>query len=169
MKYYKIEIKWGIIFTIASILWMVMEKVLGWHDELIARQTIYTNLFAIVAILIYVLALIDKKKNFFHNSMTWRQGFVSGIIISIVVAILSPLSQYVTYTVISPDYFDSIINYSVENGSMTREQVEGYFNLGSYIIQGFFGALIMGVVTSALVALFIKKRKDADVINTGNS
>ena len=157
MKKFSIEIKWGAVFSIVSLLWMYLEKGLGWHDENIAVHAIYTNLFAIVAIILYVFALLDKRKNFFNDKMTWTQGFVSGIIISVVVAILSPLAQYITHEFITPDYFENAIENSVLNGN-TRENAEAYFNLKSYILQSFFFALVAGVVTSAIVALFVRKK-----------
>ncbi|WP_298247560.1 DUF4199 domain-containing protein [uncultured Christiangramia sp.] len=158
MKRFAIEIKWGIIFSVVSLLWMYLEKSLGWHDELIAKHAIYTNFFGIVAIVIYVLALLDKRKNFFKGKMNWSQGFISGIVVSIVVAILTPLAQYITHAFITPEYFPNIIDHAVERGSMTREAAEEYFNLTSYILQSFFFALVVGVVTSAVVALFVRKK-----------
>ncbi|WP_298528065.1 DUF4199 domain-containing protein [uncultured Christiangramia sp.] len=158
MKRFAIEIKWGIIFSVVSLLWMYLEKSLGWHDELIAKHAIYTNFFGIVAIVIYVLALLDKRRNFFKGKMNWSQGFISGIVVSIVVAILTPLAQYITHAFITPEYFPNIIDHAVERGSMTREAAEEYFNLTSYILQSFFFALVVGVVTSAVVALFVRKK-----------
>ncbi|MEO2129184.1 MAG: DUF4199 domain-containing protein [Christiangramia sp.] len=159
MKKFAIEIKWGIIFTIVALLWMFLEKQLGWHDELIAKQAIYTNFFGIIAIIVYVLAIRDKKKNFYQGDMTWTQGFISGMVVSIVVAILSPLAQYISLEVISPEYFPNVIDYAVENGKMTRKNAEAYFNLKSYIIQSFFFSLVVGIVTSAIIALFLRSRK----------
>ena len=88
--------------------------------------------------------------------MTWKEGFTSGVIITVIITLLSPLAQYITYTVISPQYFENIIAFTVENGRMTSEQAETYFSLRSYLIQATFGALVMGVVTSAVVAWFLK-------------
>jgi len=155
-----IEIKWGVIFTLVALLWMVFEKAMGWHDVLIAKQAIYTNLFGIIAVLIFYLALRDKKTNFYKGIMTWRQGFVAGLIVTIVVTLLSPLSQFVVSNYITPEYFNKIIAFSVEKGRMTQEQAEAYFNLKSYIIQATFGPLVMGVVTSAAVAWFLKSKKE---------
>jgi len=160
MNKISIEIKWGVIFTVVALLWMVFEKAMGWHDVLIAKHAIYTNFFGIIAVLIFVLALRDKKLNFYHGSMTWRQGFVAGLIVTIVVTVLSPLSQFITSTYITPDYFNNIIAYSVEIKAMNQEQAEAYFNLKSYIIQATFGALVMGVVTSAAVAWILKTKKE---------
>ncbi|MEJ1221379.1 DUF4199 domain-containing protein [Sediminicola sp. 1XM1-17] len=158
MRKYGTEIKWGIIFSMATLIWLYFEKTMGWHDELIAQQLIYTNLFAIVAIVIYVLALKEKRKKDFGGRMSWKQGFISGIIISIVVAVLTPLTQYIGSLWIAPNLFTNLINYKVETGQMTQEVARNYFNLKSYMVQGTFGALTMGVVTSAIVALFLKKQ-----------
>lgn len=158
MKNYAIEIKWGIIFFVVSLLWMFFEKAMGWHDALISQHAIYTNFFGLLAIAIYLFAIYDKRKNYFKGKMTWKQGFVSGIILSIVVAILSPLGQYITHEFITPDYFENAIAYSAENSRMEQEDAEAYFNLQSYIIQSVSGALMMGVVSSAIVALILKRK-----------
>ncbi|WP_081209722.1 DUF4199 domain-containing protein [Salegentibacter sediminis] len=158
MKNYAIEIKWGIIFFVVSLLWMFFEKAMGWHDALISQHAMYTNFFGLLAIAIYLFAIYDKRKNYFQGKMTWKQGFVSGIILSIVVAILSPLGQYITHEFITPDYFENAIAYSTENSRMEQEDAEAYFNLQSYIIQSVSGALMMGVVTSAIVALILKRK-----------
>jgi len=137
---------------------MYFEKAIGLHDEHIGQHAIYTNFFAIIAILIYVLALRNKKNDFFNGSMNWKQGFISGIVLSVFIAIISPLTQYIISTYISPEYFQNVIDFAVENGKMTLENAQGYFNLKSYMLQGAFGALAMGVVTSAVVAFFVKSK-----------
>ena len=150
-------IRWGLIFTAAALTWMILEKAMGWHGEKIEQHPVMTNLFAVVAITVFVFALLDKRKQL-GGSMTWTQGFVAGLWVSVVVAILSPLSQWVTHALISPDYFANAIAYAVENEKATREEAERYFNLNSYIVQSAIGALVMGAVTSAVVALFVKRK-----------
>lgn len=158
MKKFAIEIKWGIIFTIIELVWVVFEKLMGWHDELIAMHATLTNFFAVLAILIYVLALLNKRKKFYNGKMTWSQGFISGLKIAIIIAILSPLSLYITTTVISTEYFPNAIEYAIESGKMNPEKAEKSFSLNNYIIQNVIGAVVMGMITSAIVALFVKKR-----------
>ena len=158
MKKFTTEIKWGVIFTLATLLWMVFEKAMGWHDVHIDKHGIYTNLFAIIAILIFVLALIEKRNKDLGGKMTWFQGVASGIIISVVVALLSPLTQYITHEFISPDFFKNMVTYAVEQKGMGQKNAETLFSLKSYVIQSVFGALGMGAVTSAIVALLIRKK-----------
>lgn len=161
MKNISIEIKWGVIFVLVSLGWMVLEKSLGWHDEHIDQHATLTNLFAIPAIALYVFALLDKKKNYYHRQMTYLQGFLSGVVISIIVTVLSPFSQYITLEYITPDYFANVINYSVSSGELTQEAAEEWFNLKSYMVQAAIGALVMGVITSAIVAIFTKSKKQS--------
>ena len=158
MKKYKIEIKWAFIFMVMMLLWMVFERAVGLHDEHIDKHPIYTNFVAILAIAVYVLALLDKRKSFYNGVMTYKQGFVSGLIISLIVTVFSPLTQYITSKIISPDYFNNVIEYSVSNNLMTLEAAQAYFNLKSYIIQVLIATPIMGIVTSAIVAIFTKKK-----------
>jgi hypothetical protein len=158
MKTIKIEIKWAIIFSITLLVWMVLEKLVGLHSQHIDKHMIYTNFFAIPAIAIYVFALLDKRKNFYNGVMTYKQGFITGLIITVIVAALSPLTQYITSVFITPEYFPNVIDYVVSHGKMTQEAAEKQFNLHNYIIQGLIGALAMGLVTSAIVAIFTKKK-----------
>jgi hypothetical protein len=161
MKNFSIEIKWSIIFVIVYLLWMVFEKLMGWHEDNIDKQGLYTNIFGFIALGIYILALRDKRKNYFKGIITWRQGFVTGIILTIIITAISPLSQYIVNTYISPEYFDNMIALSVGNKAMEPEQAEAYFNLKSFIIQAVFSALVMGVGTAALAALIIRTKSEA--------
>ncbi|WP_404397620.1 DUF4199 domain-containing protein [Idiomarina loihiensis] len=150
------EIKWGIIFIVVSMLWVLIARLVGLHDNYIAYHSTYSNFFALIAIAIFVLALREKREKDLNGSMTWMQGFISGLIVAIVVAILTPVSQWITHVIISPNYFENISNFAVSEGGMDAEQAEVYFTLGSYIIQSMLFALVIGTITAALVAVFIK-------------
>lgn len=157
MDKYKIEIKWAIIFAVMGLLWILLESITGLHSTHIDKHIIFTNFVAIPAIAIYVLALLDKRNNYYGGTMTYKQGFISGVIITLIVTLLSPLTQYISTAIISPDFFGNMIEYVVEEGTMAREAAESYFNVNSYIIQGLIGAPIMGLLTTAIVAFFTKK------------
>ncbi len=158
MKKYTIEIKWGLIFVGMQLLWMLMESLTGLHAEHIDKHATYSNFIAIPAILVYVFALLDKRKNDLGGTMTYKQGFISGLIITLVVTILSPLTQTITSLYIVPEFFGNMINYTVEQGKMTREAAENYFNLKSYILQVLIATPVMGIVTTAIVAIFTRRK-----------
>ena len=158
MKKFKIELKWGVIFTLVFLAWMFFEKMMGWHGELIEKHAVYTNLFGILAVIVYVIAMREKREKYYQGIMNWQQGFLSGAILSIIIAALTPLSQYIVHVFISPDYFQNLIDYSVSHNSMNAELAENYFNLSTYMFQSAFFALSAGIVTAAIVALFLKKK-----------
>ncbi|MBU2018509.1 MAG: DUF4199 domain-containing protein [Bacteroidetes bacterium] len=154
-----LEMKWGIIFVAMMLIWMVLEKLLGFHDQYIEYHPIVTNFVMIPAIWIYVVALKRKKKEAYNGSMTFGQGFKSGLIMTLVITLLSPLTQYVTSIYITPDYFSNVINYSVENNLMTLQEAQDYFNLKSYMIQTVAMTPVMGIVTTLIVAGIVSLRK----------
>jgi len=158
MKNIRTEIKWAVIFILMTLLWMVFEKVAGFHSSCIDKHYIVTNFIAIPAIAIYVLALLDKRRHDYGGFMTYKQGFISSVIITAIITVVSPLTQVITSLVITPEYFPNIIRHSVETGKMDQAAAEQYFNLGSYIVQGLIGAPVMGIVTTAIVAIFTRKQ-----------
>ncbi|EMS33625.1 Hypothetical protein C943_04504 [Mariniradius saccharolyticus AK6] len=159
MKKYSIELKWALAFAGMSLVWMALERMVGLHDTHIDKHAVYTNFIAIPAITVYVLALLDKRKNYYGGKMTYMEGFVAGMVVTLIVTIISPLTQLITSSIITPYYFENAIQYAVSNDKSTLAAAEDYFNLKSYIIQGLIGAPIMGLITTAIVAFFTKNSK----------
>ena len=158
MRNLKIEFKWAIIFTITTLAWMFLEQTLGWHDEKIADHYWLSMLYMPVAIFLYILALREKRRRFYNKQLTWRQGFLSGFVVSVFATALSPLAQNLTHYYITPEYFPNIIEYSVTNELMTLGAANEYFNITNYIMQSAIGVLIGGLMLLAIAA-FILRRK----------
>lgn len=158
MKNYSIEIKWALRFTLLTLAWAIGEKAVGLHDVYIANYGMCSMLFVFPAFLFYYLALAEKKKYFYNNSITWKQGFVSGIVLSFIITLFIPATQYVIYKSITPHFFDNIIAYKVQH-KMTLENAKIYFNLKTYIIEGTFTGLSKGIISGALVSLIIRNKK----------
>ena len=154
-----IELKWAVIFTIALLCWMLLEKTLGWHDEKIALRQWLTLLFAPFAILLYLSAVREKRRRVYGGKMTWLQAFISGVILTVFIALLSPLTQFITYNFITPQYFNDVVESSVTNELMTRTKANEYLNINSYILQAVFGTLGLGIITAGIVAFFVRKKQ----------
>lgn len=161
MKKFTIEFKWAIISIIIFLAWMTLEKQLGFHNEKIKWQMVFTMLFIFPSFLMYFLALRDKKKNYYQNNMNWKQGFISAIVISFIIAIFSPITQFITHEFISPQYFERLITLSVESKRMTLVEAQSYFNLTAYIWQSISGGISTGVVFGAIVAYILKTKTEA--------
>lgn len=154
----KTELKYAVVFFIMTLIWMAGERILGLHSTHIDKHPTCTNLYAIPSILIYVLALLEKRR-FYNGIMSYGQAFKSGLILTLFITILSPFAQYITSTYITPHYFENAINYSVTNGILTQEVAMATFNLNKYLFYSMVGAPVMGIVTTAVVAIFVKRSK----------
>lgn len=157
MKSFKIELKWALFFAATLLIWMWGEKALGYHDERIDQHMIITNFFFLPAIALYILALIDKRKRHYDGQMTYKQGLLTGLVMTGIFTLFVPLTQVITSLIITPEYFENVIDYTVSNQILTLEEARDQFNLTSYIIQGMVSFPIMGTITSAIVAFFTKR------------
>jgi hypothetical protein len=156
MKKFTIEFTWAVIFTLASMLWTVLEKSLGFHDEKIGSQVIFVWLFGIPAFIVYFFAIKDKRNNFYNGKANWQQLFLSGVVMSVFVALMSPLAQYISTTVISPDWIKNSIKHYVEVKKMPAENAKMLFSRNGLILQAISNGISVGVIISAVVALFLK-------------
>ena len=154
----KTEIKWGVIFTIAMLLWLALERLTGLHDKYFWLQAYLTNLVAIPAVWIYVL-LIREKRRQLGGTITFKQAFIAGLLTTIVVTLLVPPSQWLTFKFITPHYFENAINYCVTTQGHTLDYAQGIFNAQSYLFMGIVGALVMGVLTSLILAAIMRTKK----------
>ena len=138
---------------------MFIEKLVGLHSTHISKHEKLSSLFAILAISIYVLALLDKKKNFFKNHISYKQGLISGTILSVIIALLSPLSQWIIFNYITPNFFNNAIEYSLTSGQFSSyEEAKAKFNLNNYMLISFLWAIFIGILTTLILMIFIKSK-----------
>ncbi len=155
----KTEIKWAILFSVMTLIWMLLEKLSGLHSQYIDYHLYLTNLYAIPAIWLMVLALKEKKRIAYNGQINYLQGLKSGIVLSIFIALLSPLTQWITSYVITPEYFPNVIKRSVEIGYFkTTAEAEANFNYDNYAKQGAIAAFVMGLITTAIAMVFIRTK-----------
>lgn len=158
MKKFTLEIKWGIVYTVAIFLWILLEKLMGWHDKNIKQYAFNTWFFLIPATHIYVSAILAKRDKFFRGKINWFAGFQTGLIITAVVLFFNSLIQYLFIKIISPDFCINAVNHAIESGKMSLQDSENFFNLKNFIIQSSLRTLIFGIVISSIVSIFVRKK-----------
>ena len=163
MKNYRIEIKWTLAFAVMAIVWNLFERLAGFHTVRIAMQQTVNVFILVPAVALYLLALLDKRKNFYNGVMTYRQGFWSGFILSVFISLFSPVYSLLNLRVVSPDFFDNATAYAVSSGAMSQVQAEQTFNLSSYIVIGIGAGIVTGVLMTAVIMLFLRNRKDVAI------
>lgn len=157
MEKFKIEFKWASIFTGLNLIWIYIEKYLGLHDEYIEYQTIASLIILLPLGLCIFMSLKQKRQEYYKGEMSWQKAFLSGSLLSLLVAGLSPGPIYVMTQYVSPDFFEIAKTASLERG-MSKEFSEQLFNLNTYISQAIMFYLAFGVMISAIVGLIVKQK-----------
>jgi membrane-associated HD superfamily phosphohydrolase len=150
-----------------SILWIALEKLTGLHDQHIKWHPYLTLLIAIPAVWIYVLAIREKRQEL-GGQMTFKQIFIFGLLIGIVVALLTPLAQWICFTYITPNYFQNAIQTGLAQG-YKLEDLQANFNARSYRLQGIIGGVVMGALTSLILGAIMRTKKAAAVAQTSGA
>jgi hypothetical protein len=152
-----LEIKWGLVFSLASLIWVTGEYQLGLHDRYIARQAVLTNLFFFPAVLIMYLAVREKKRKQ-GERISFAEALLCGIGVSVIVAILAPVVQYSFSRWINPRFFEEMIRHSVAAGKLSPDQARQHFNLNTYMLMSSIGAIGAGGMTSLALAALMRTR-----------
>jgi len=157
MEKFKIEFKWASIFTAINIIWVYLEKYLGLHDENSFIHPIVSYLVIIPISVCIIFSLRQKRDDYFSGNISWQKAFLSGALFSLLIAGLSPGTIYLMTQFISPDFFENAIRTSLEKGSK-ENFVNEIFNLNAYIKSTMMLYLSFGVMISALVGFFVKRK-----------
>ena len=156
MKTYKFEIKWAIVFALMTIVWMLIEKLAGLHDQHIENHAFYTKLLSIPALIVFILAMMDKRKNFYFNVFSFKKAFNMGIVLTSMIVVLIPIIYLIVLKVISPDYLTNASEYAISSGNMNEMEARNYFDFNSILLFGIITSLFSGLIISALAALITK-------------
>lgn len=148
------EIKFALMFSGLNILWMLGEKLTGLHDVHIADHAFYTNYLAIPSILLYAVAMYQKQ-TLLGGEMNFKQGFMSGIGITMIVTALTPVVQFFIHTIISPEYFINVRVFAIQEG-MKPEVADTHFTLNSYILLSVFTGFVYGVITTIFTTIMVR-------------
>ena len=153
----KIEFRYAILTSLCTLLWLILEYTVGLHDTYIAWHPYVTMLAIIIPIITYRLALIEKLEE--KGKLSFKDAFISGLIMTIFATVLAIPIQLIFHKVINPDFFANMINYAVTHGKETLEQAAQYFNLKTYLIESTLGTLLIGIIISLILAFRMRTVK----------
>ncbi len=158
-----VEVKWTIIFVVIQMLWFFGEKLAGLHDGNIQKQLQVAPGIILIGLAIFHMALREKRDKVFSGDCTFKQAYFTGFNLTVLITVLTPLMYYITYAMISPDYFDKVIEFSVTSGELSREEALDRYNLGTYLIQSVVGTFLVGMLLSAGVATMVRTKKQSEL------
>lgn len=155
---FNIELKFGGVIGLLTILWLLGEYSTGLHHKYHDLFLLITNFVFIIPIVGIYLGISSKRKNYYDQQLTFGQGVLTGIIISIIYALIAGIGQYLYHTVINPAHFDLMIEKSREHG-VSAEEAAQYFNTNNYTMNVVISYFAVGLLASLIHSAILKRKR----------
>ena len=153
-----IEIRFAVLISLLMLLWLMLEYLVGLHDQYIQYHPAVTLFALIIPVGCSYLAVKEKTIQL-GGAITFKQAFITGFFIAVFAAVLTVPTQFMFHNLVNPDFFQIMIDYACAraaslhmNVPKAKEEATMYFNLPSYIVQCFFSTLFFGVIISLVMA-----------------
>jgi len=164
---FKSEIRTGILLSLGLFLWLLLEFFLGFHTTRIDYHPFITWLCIVIPIAGIYWSMKVKRDRDYAGKITFIQALKSGLVVTAIMSLISPIMVFVYVSAINPLFFSTMLAHSkvmieglnisiVDKEKMIEESTRN-FSASSYIMQSFFGSLIMGTVLSLLTAALMKR------------
>lgn len=156
---FRIALKYGILIVVFIFLWGIFEYMAGVHVEYLHFRPVLA-LLSLTIPMIFIYLGIREAQNNYKGNFTYGEAFKTGLFITLVVAVLNPLGQWIFFSVVSPEFFEAIQAHHVaeQAGKGVEEGADSY-TLTNYLIwSAFIGTLVAGIVISAILSIFVRDK-----------
>lgn len=143
---------------LVSIAWLAMEKLLGFHDEFIQYHEYFTNFIIIPYILIYIRGIKGYRISE-GGTISYLKALGFGLASTIFATAFSPFALWIFETILNPNFYQNMINYTVSHKLQSQAQALAYFNHENYRNLMIYGNIAQGVIFSAIIAFFSARKK----------
>lgn len=157
------EIRTAFWLAFAGFLWVILEYVTGLHTVRIKWHETLTWFAFVPTILIYTMHY-RKIRQDHAGKLTFKKGLLSGLLATILAVPINLLGFVLYAQIINPNFFESFVNYMVDNKMMLRDTAVSYFSMGSYAVQIAIGTLFTGIMLSVVLS-FIYRSKMSQTSN----
>jgi hypothetical protein len=155
-------LKWGIILGLLVEIWTYVMGFTGWYKH----PTLLFLFFLVILIQIVVL-VIALRETAAQGRRYWGQ-VSAGTLISVVAGLIIVGGSLLFSTVVFPDYVSEVaqvqeqmLRQAGQSEEQIRSAMEAYNRSNSptsLALQGFIGTFLTGLVTSLVVAGFVRAK-----------
>lgn len=164
MQQYFTELKYAIFISALGFIWLMGEYVVGLQDKYIQYHPYISWMAIFIPFILLFIAILHKRDQDLDGIISFGQAFKTGLIITVLCAVIAMPLQVVFHYMINPRYFDVMseeyIYNSIDKG-MSEEDAQNnaamYFNIKSYVIQVAIETFIIGLLISAFHAWILKR------------
>lgn len=165
---YLIEFKWAAIYILLCIGWASLQQYMGMHTHLIQLQP-FAYLIGLPFFSMYLLTMLDERKNVYDGFLTYKEGYMAGLRLTIFILLLTPLQHYIQHTHVTPEFLHRMETHSVQTGKMTASEAARHYSQGYYLIISMGVRALAGVGLTFLLALVCKSKPRPEIPTFFNS
>jgi hypothetical protein len=167
--------KWGLFIGLANLLWLYVAYYLGLHTSGIMVFQVFMLVWLALTATGFILALRAVKRQ--NPALSYLGGIGTGAVSAFVSAVVAVIAQVGYFTVVHPAWPEVMAQQTKAHFTaqgMSPAQVEQMvlqardsFTLSNYAVSSAATALIVGIVLSAIIMIFLRRRSatDAKVTN----
>lgn len=164
---FKSEIRTGILLGVCLFLWLLLEFFLGFHTTRIDYHPFVTWLSIVIPVAGIYWSMKVKRDRDYAGKISFVQALKTGLAVTVTMSLLGPIMIFVYVSAINPLFFSTMLahskmmieglNISIVDKDKMIEESTRYFSTSSYVMQSFFGSLILGAVLSLITAALMKR------------
>lgn len=159
MKKISLELKWALILGIVHLFFILIDRLFGIYEFESISKIVFSGIpFTISSIYSFTFALFNIKSRRLLSEMTYKDGFKSGTIITLLFLLLLPIIHSLAYLA-NPNYFSDAIQYAIINNKLTLEQAQFQYSFTFYLITNIITSTFSGLLMSSLIPLIVNKLK----------
>lgn len=145
------ETKWAIIAAVALFIILLIEKLAGLQTpEKVGTWIIVDLVFAfLLFIVVYYMATREKREYELNGVMSWKEGFWTAAIMTLIFIPLSSLLIYIFLKFINPDAASILMTHSHDHS--------GKDAVNNYLYLHLVNAVSLGLIFSLIFPLFTRK------------
>jgi len=158
----KSTIKPGIALGLIVVVWMYIIGFAGWYKDPVMMNTFYLVILFQIVVLVWGLRLTAAE------GKTYGSQIAAGMLISLIGAVIIFVGSYLFTTVAFPQYFEEIRTVGervLREQGKSEEEIRSMMDLSASMqtpfvnaITGVIGTLMTGVIASAIIAFFVRKK-----------
>lgn len=157
----------GVLIGIICSTWIFVTGFTGWYKD----PALGSILFIAGATAIEVGGLIWGLRKTAAQGRAYGGQIVAGTMMAIVAGVIIIVASLVFTTVVFPDYLEEIqqaYRAALERQGKTEVEIAAAIQANAasatpmaQAMSGFIGTLVTGIVASAIIAIFVRRRGDA--------
>lgn len=168
----KLYVTYGLLITLASVIFTMTLFMLGYHSENVAMGQKIGWLGIIISIVGLALGMREYRNEAGQGAMSYGRGLGTGLLITLWTALFTSIFNVIYFKFINPGFSEAMVQFQLAEmeakgmPANTIDQAEGmirmFMSTPMMVIMGAFMMVFSGLIISLVLAAIFKAKPSAD-------